>query len=403
MSFKALLLGAVLAASLGAALPQRDVWSEDDLRVLQSLSLDSLSAPPADPSNQVADNPEAAEFGRLLFNDTGFSANRRVSCASCHNPAHGFTDHVPQARGVGTGTRRTMPIVPAVYSPWQFWDGRADSLWAQALGPIENPVEHGFTRTEFVARIGSHYAARYTRLFGPLPIIDGSPASPLGDAAARRRWAAMPLQQREAIDRVFVNAGKALAAFERRQRMPRTRFDAYVTWASSGSRTPSPLTQREVEGLRIFVGRGRCTTCHSGPLLTNNEFANTGVPVAHSGAEDRGRIDGIGRAIADPFNCRGRFSDDGERRCDELAFAVTGSAEQLRAYKVPSLRGVALRPPYMHAGQYRTLDGVVGHYSRAPGAPAGHSQLAPLNLTRAERRGLVAFLRTLNPIARQAR
>jgi cytochrome c peroxidase len=392
------LLTAVLAILLGAAPAAPERWSPDELELLRGLSIDSLEPLPFDPSNKVADDPRAAELGRLLFSDRRLSANGKVSCASCHDPAHGFTDRTATGRGMATGTRRTMPIAPAVYSPWQFWDGRADSLWAQALGPIENPAEHGFTRGEVASAIRTRYAGRYTALFGPLPNLRGERASPLGDRAARRRWAEMPLDQREAIDRVFANAGKAIAAFERRQPVPETRFDLYVRWLGSASREASPLTSTQVAGLRFFTGKGGCTSCHGGPLLTNNDFANTGVPVKRGAPLDRGRIDGIGRALADPFNCRGKFSDDPERRCAELDFAVAGSEEQVRAFKVPSLRGVALRPPYMHAGQLRTLDAVVRHYSAAPKAPAGHSQLKPLRLKAAERRSLVAFLKTLNPV-----
>ena len=387
----------MLAVCLGATAPRTDRWSPDDLRLLRSLSIDSLGQVPPDPSNSVADDRRAAELGGLLFSDARLSANGKVSCASCHDPGHGFTDRTPTGRGVGTGGRRTMPITPAIYSPWQFWDGRADSLWSQALGPIENPVEHGFTRSELASAIRARYARRYTAVFGPLRHFGGDRASPLGDSAARRRWAAMPREQREAVDHVFVNAGKAIAAFERRQAVPETRFDLYVRWLGSGSRTASPLSSEEVEGLRIFAGSGRCTSCHSGPLLTNNEFANTGVPARSGTPPDRGRIEGVRKALADPFNCRGRFSDDRTTTCAELDFAVSGNAEQIRAYKVPSLRGVALRPPYMHAGQFATLESVIRHYSAAPKAPAGQSQLRPLKLEPAERRSLIAFLKTLNP------
>jgi len=398
LSYKPALLAAVLAVSLGAAPRPSDGRSPDELRLLRTLSIDSLGPVPADPSNRVADDAGAAELGRLLFNDRRLSANGTVSCASCHDPAHGFTDRTRTGRGMGTGSRRTMPIAPAIYSSWQFWDGRADSLWAQALGPIENPVEHGFTRAGVARVIRSAYGRRYTSVFGPLPNLRGAAASPLGDPAARRRWAALPRAERDGIDVVFANAGKAIAAFERRQKVPEARLDLYVRWLASPSGTSSPMSAQEVAGLRIFAGKGRCTTCHSGPLLTSNEFANTGVPERNATLPDRGRIEGVRKALADPFNCRGRFNDDPRKNCSELDFAVAGSPEQVRAYKVPSLRGVASRPPYMHAGQFRTLDAVVQHYSAAPKAPAGQSQLKPLQLNAAERRSLVAFLKTLDPV-----
>jgi cytochrome c peroxidase len=397
LSFKLFLLGAFLALTLGAAPSPATGWSPDELQLLRSLSIDSLGPPPADRTNRVADDPAAAELGRALFNDVRLSANGKVSCATCHDPANGFTDCTPTGRGVGKGTRRTMPIAPAVYSPWQFWDGRADSLWAQALGPIENPLEHGFTRGEVATVIRAIYAKRYADLFGPLPAFQDKRASPLADAAAQSAWKAKSVAERQAIDTVFANAGKAIAAFERQQKIEPSRFDAYVRTLASSSPSASPLSAEEIQGLRIFIGKGRCTTCHSGPLFTNNEFANTGVPARHGLPTDRGRYDGVGKALADPFNCLGRFSDGATDHCEELEFAVAGDGEQVRAFKVPSLRGVALRPPYMHAGQFRSLDAVVRHYSEAPRAQAGHSQLKPLGLSSTERRTLVAFLKTLNP------
>ena len=102
-------------------------WNEDELTTLRGLWIDSLPSLPADPSNQYADNPEAAKFGQKLFFDTRFSSNGKVSCATCHLPEKQFQDGTPLANGVGTTTRRTMTIVGTAYSPWLFWDGRKDS------------------------------------------------------------------------------------------------------------------------------------------------------------------------------------------------------------------------------------------------------------------------------------
>lgn len=358
------------------------------------MSIDALGAPPADPTNKVADDPEAAAFGALLFADRQLSANGRVSCASCHDPARGFTDRHATGHGIGIGSRRTMPVAPAIYSAWQFWDGRADSLWAQALGPIENPAEHGFTRGQLADRVREKYAARYVRLFGALPQVMAGRASPLGDVNARARWNALGTAQQDAIDTVFANAGKAIAAFERRQRVPDTRFDRYLRWLQGGAAGTSPMSAEEIAGLRIFIGKGRCSTCHSGPLLTNNDFANSGVPDIR---RDAGRIAGIATAQADPFNCRGRFNDAAHSNCDELDFAPRGDPAQAGAFKVPSLRGVAQRSPYMHAGQIKSLDAVVRHYVKAPAAAVGRSQLKPVALNAEEQRALLAFLNALGP------
>jgi cytochrome c peroxidase len=118
---------------------------------------------------------------------------------------------------------------------------------------------------------------------------------------------------------------------------------------------------------------------------------------------DSGRAVGVRQAVAGEFNCTSRYSDAGPDDCQELRFAVTEGEELVRAYKTPSLRNVAGRAPYMHAGQLATLAAVVAHYSDAPPAPFGHSELRPLRLSAEERRQVEAFLRTLSgPLAAPA-
>jgi cytochrome c peroxidase len=128
--------------------------------------------------------------------------------------------------------------------------------------------------------------------------------------------------------------------------------------------------------------------------LTNGEFHNTGVPQdrAHP---DRGRADGVRLVRRDPFNCLGGYSDASPQQCAALRFLVTSGAQIVGQFKVPSLRGVAGRPPYMHAGQLRTLRDVLEHYNRAPRTRVGHTELRPLALGDAQLRDLEAFLRTL--------
>jgi cytochrome c peroxidase len=284
------------------------------------------------------------------------------------------------------------------HNPFLFWDGRKDSQWAQALGPLESPVEHGGTRAQYAHVIAEQYRSSYERLFGPLPDLSRVPhvAGPAGGSAAET-WNAMPAGERDAVTRVFSNIGKAMAAYERQIQHAPSRFDRYVdALTTSGVATPGILSDDEVAGLRLFVGKANCTQCHNGPLLTNNEFHNTGVPANPSVPRDRGRIDGARAVLADEFNCRSRWSDAAAGQCSELEFLVTGSHELERAYKVPSLRGVAERAPYMHAGQFATLEDVVAHYDKAANAPAGHSEVKPLRLNDAQKRHLVAFLRTLS-------
>jgi cytochrome c peroxidase len=113
--------------------------------------------------------------------------------------------------------------------------------------------------------------------------------------------------------------------------------------------------------------------------------------------EDRGRASAVRQVIADPFNCFGPYSDGKEEDCRELAFMVPGGEQLERAYKTPSLRGAAARAPYMHAGQFLSLDEVIDHYSRAPEAPSGESEIRALEFTDRGRASLIAFLKTLEP------
>jgi cytochrome c peroxidase len=364
---------------VSAAAPRGDRWTTEEVGLLSSLSLRELGPPPADPTNRVADDPRAAEFGRKVFFDTRFSANGQVSCATCHIPEKEFQDGTPLATGVGVTNRRTMPIASMAHSPFLFWDGRKDSLWAQALGPLESPVEHGGSREQYAAVIAAHYRSDYEAIFGMMPA----------------------LSTRDAATAVFVNMGKAIAAYERTIDYAPSRFDRYADALQDTGRAPEGvLSADEVAGLRLFIGKASCTNCHNGPLLTNNEFHNTGVPARAGLPADSGRLAGADAVLRDEFNCRSRWSDD-RSKCAELDFLVTGDHVLERAFKVPSLRNVADRAPYMHAGQFNTLSEVVDHYNRGPQAPAGHSELEPLRLSTQERRQIEAFLRSLSGATRE--
>ncbi len=235
-------------------------------------------------------------------------------------------------------------------------------------------------------------------MFGAVPDLSNlaEHASPLGSDAARASWAALSEAERDAINRIFANVGKAIAAFERTILPQPTRFDAYADALTAGHDTTGLLTPTELEGLRLFVGKGECTKCHNGPLLTDQHFHNTGVPAAPGLPADSGRIDAIAQVLADPFNCLGVYSDAGPTDCAELRYMDREGHDLVRAYKSPSLRGVTERAPFMHAGQLGTLAAVVRHYNEAPAAPAGHSELEPLAMSEAELAALEAFLGTLS-------
>src|SRR3954471_7218722 len=375
----------------------RDGWTSAQLEELRSMSLGELDPLPRDRTNRVADDPRAADLGRRLFVDTRLSSNGRVACGTCHQPDRAFQDGTPLATGVGTTARRTMPIAGMARSPFLFWDGRKDSLWAQALGPLESAVEHGGTRAQYAHIVADSYAREYEQIFGRLPDLSGvvRSAGPVADRDAASAWRALSSAQRTDVTRVFVNVGKAIAAYERRLGFGASRFDKYVAGIPSGQPDQSILTDDEIAGLRLFIGRANCTQCHNGPLFTSNEFHNTGVPPRSGLAIDHGRLTGATAVLSDEFNCRSQWSDARER-CSELEFIVTGEHTLDRAYKAPSLRNVAERAPYMDAGQFAPLAEVLDHYNRAPAAAVGHSELRPLRLNPIELRQLEAFLRSLS-------
>ncbi|MGM9489277.1 cytochrome-c peroxidase [Ideonella sp. YS5] len=386
-----------------------DSWSRDEVAVLASMSIRKLPAPPTDPSNAVAERPEAVSLGKRLFADPRLSRNGAVSCASCHAPDRQFQDGLPVGQGVGTGRRRTMPIAATAYSPWLFWDGRKDSPWSQALGPLEDGVEHGGNRVRFARVLQAHYRQDYEALFGAMPRLEGLPgdASPLGSSEEKQAWGRMTGEQQDQVNRLFANLGKAIAAYERTITYGPSRFDRYVDGVTQADRSSPPaLSAQEVQGLRLFIGKAQCATCHNGPLFTDQAFHNTGVPARDPAHPDRGRGRGAGQAKVDEFNCLGRYSDAPREACQELAFMATDDPALEGAFKTPSLRNVELRAPYMHAGQFETLDDVLGHYVRSPRAAVGHSELAhageghagrqPIRLSEQEMRDVVAFLRSLS-------
>ena len=404
---------AALAVSVSAAqdlkqAPLRDRWSAQDVTTIASMRLKEADERPADASNAYEQRPEAAAFGRTLFNDARLSKNGQVACVSCHAANNQFEDGRQFDKGIGTGKRRTMPIMGAAHSPFLFWDGRKDSAWSQALGPLEDAAEHGGNRARFVKLVLAKYKDQYGKVFGAAPEVGKLPddASPSGTEAERAAWAALAPSTRDGVNRVFANMGKAIAAYERQVSYGESRFDQYAQATVAGDgRGQEVLTGQEVRGLRLFLTKGQCATCHSGPHLTDHAFHNTGVPPIEPANPDRGRAEGLKKLLKDEVNCLGRYSDAKPEQCGELQFLRADDPGQLAAFRTPSLRNVASRPPYMHAGQFATLEQVVQHYAASPKAAIGHSELArpgekheerqTIQLSADDVKDLAAFLGTL--------
>ncbi len=379
-------------------------WSRKELTSIRSLWIGSLGPVPADPSNKYADDERAAALGHALFFDAHFSGNGRIACSTCHRPARLFQDGRVRERGMGAGNRRTPSIVGAAYSPWQFWDGGRDSLWSQIQVPLESAEEMGSDRTWLAHVVDRRYRRQYEAIFGPLPSgLSRLPehAGPVKDRAARRNWNAMSPSQQHAVSEVLANTGKAIEAYERKLLPGPARFDRYAAAVLSGHERQAGTiyTADEAQGLRLFVGAAGCVECHNGPLFTNHAFENIGVPAVPGLPPDPGRAAGAREVKRTEFNCAGPFSDAPPGGCLRLQTLATGPG-LLGQFKTPSLRNVARIPPYMHAGQFPTLQRVVEHYSVAPPAPLGHSIILPLDFNPQQKEQLVAFLQTLDgPLA----
>jgi len=393
----------IISLSIGFWQSASQAWSVAELKTIQSLSLDTLRPLPPNRTNLVADTSLAQTMGHQLFFDTRLSLNGLVSCATCHQPQYRFTDQKKVSTAIGTSKRNAPSLVGVAYSPWFYWDGRKDSLWSQALSPLEDEAEHGGHRLFYAQFMLADeiYRRQYSLLFGTPPDLtdlyrfektSGDPKQPDWQS----RWSQMPKREQRVINQIFSNMGKVIAAYERLLQPGPSRFDDYANALTKDNESGfvDYLTAWELYGLRIFIGKGNCTQCHNGPLLTNNSFHNTGNLPLPGTTPDLGRRSAVRSIQADPFNCRGAYSDNSEA-CDELSFMQTGK-ETIGAIRTPSLRNLSLTAPYGHAGQYPDLASIIRHYDIAPQALVGHNEAKPLGLWPWERQALEAFLLTLS-------
>jgi cytochrome c peroxidase len=271
-----------------------------------------------------SDNPiteKAVALGRKLFHDKRLSRDSSISCATCHDPQHGFADGKPLAVGIAgrKGSRRVPTIINRAYGKSFFWDGRTAALEEQVLQPVLNPLEMDLKAEEIARRVGLEPPA----------------------------------------------VAKALASYVRTILAGDSAYDRYV----AGDQTA--LTEEARSGLEVFRTKGNCISCHLGPNLTDEAFHNTGT--AWNGSA---------------------FSDPGR-------FEATHKQEDRGAFKTPTLREVANRPPYMHDGSLRTLEDVVEFYDKGGRRnPNLDSEIRPLNLTAEEKSQLLAFLHSLSGIIR---
>ncbi len=322
-------------------------WTPDQWSILQETKVPA--APPPDPTNEKADDAAAAALGKALFSDTTLSPNNMVSCATCHDFAKGTSDGLPQSEGVTKVDRNAPAIALASHARWQFWDGRADSLWAQATGPFEASKEFGASRLFVAHQIYAAYKAQYEAVWTafPLPDLTDNVRFPPNGAPGDAAYDAMTSADKTAITRVLANVGKSIAAYERTFRVKPMKLDTYVGGDFSA------LALDEKKGLSAAMKLG-CFQCHWGPRLTDDAFHNTRFPTGkQDGTADRGRIDVVSKVLTGEFISSGAYSAAPSPHSGTSH--LTASASLLGAFKTPTLRGVAESAPYGHGGTVTTL------------------------------------------------
>jgi len=357
--------GSVVALALVAGLSLALPADLPPLRPDELASIGSLGPwpPPAtrDASNRVSGRAEAAALGEVLFHSTRLSNVGGLRCASCHEPWRHFTDGRARALGAEAGARNTPSLLNVRLQHWFGWDGANDSLWSQSIRPMLDVREMRSDAAHVAQALRDDDTLKrlYALAFGRAP--------PADDEAA------------------LVDAGKALAAYQETLASERTPFDA---WRDALVRGDTAAAQRyplaAQRGLRLFVGRGRCVACHAGPNFSDGEFHRSLiVSTLHDGTRDSGRAHGLEKLLASPFARNGRFDDQ-----TNVARAPASQPAEAGAFRTPGLREVSATAPYMH-------DGSVANLCNALQPHAALEDRAMPALTLAERRDVVAFLRTL--------
>ncbi len=306
----------------------------------------------------------SADLGQRLFSDSRFSANTKVSCASCHRPELAFTDGLPKAAGVSAkqGTRNTPSLLDVADQRTLFWDGRRNTLEEQATDPLFNPIEHGLRDEAHLLsllRADPHYPQAFRAAFG----VEGS-------------------------DIRLEHVARALAAFQRTLVSGPAPFDRHL------QNDPSAMSPAARRGWELFSQRAQCTRCHVAegprPLFTDHGFHSLAIGLRRI---ERKLPELTQRLVA--LHRDGRVFDHEALADADIAelgrFAFTLDPADIGKFKTPGLRNVALTAPYMHDGSVATLEEAVDLELYYRGAQDGR----PLILTPQERDDLVAFLKAL--------
>lgn len=329
-----------------------------------------------DLSNRLSGNADGIEFGRRLFVSTRLSGDNKMSCVSCHASEDAFASGRIIKENKLPLDRNTLSLLNVRFNHWFGWDGSNDNLWAQSMRPIVSDKEMNLPSKKLRKVIEkSTFLKPYTQFFGEV--------------------------SEHTDDAVLVNIGKALAAYQETLVTNKTSFDHFRDAVASqdwmqAAKYPEPAQR----GLSLFMGRGNCSFCHSGPLFSNGEFHGTGVPYfVRPGVVDSGRHQGISNLKQSLFTLESDFNDAPEKSGAWAGRKVVTLGSNFGIFRVPSLRNLSRTAPYMHNGAIETLEGVVNHYNHIDMEQPhsnGEAILKPLDLSRQEVTDLVTFLNSLS-------
>jgi len=319
----------ILLVSMSILFGTPSSWAETSKPTPEDIKKYLRPAEIPQPSNNMI-TPERVELGKTLFFDPRLSGSNFISCATCHNPALGWSDAQPTAIGHGMGilARSTPTILNTAYQRFQAWDGRARTLEKQALGPIEAGGE--------MAQSIEHLIPELEAIVGYQSLFNNAYPD-------------------EGITKDTITKG--IATFERSIVSTDASFDRWLKGVN-GVMSPSAI-----QGFKVFKGKANCIACHDGFNFSDNGFHNIGLP----DNKDEGR------------------------------YSIKPIKVLKGAFKTPTLRDVALTSPYMHNGQYKTLEEVINHYDRGGEMNMGNldPNMKKLNLSQKEKSQLIDFLKSL--------
>jgi cytochrome c peroxidase len=413
-----------------------DIFSPADRALIETLS--PLPDLPTDSTNKYRDSADAALLGQKLFFDPRLSGpiqtgtpregqlgaigeSGKIACRNCHMPESTWLydirsnngGPIPNATALGSQwmTRNVSSVVNTVFylhrsgAHWRENDGFSDSEWFDAQSEPEGPPVQNGSRLQLAHVIFDHYRQDYNRAFPDFPLDPAlanfkrfpATGSPYTDTA---NWNSLNAADKEIVNRILVNYGKAIEAYLRKLVSRNAPFDRYV----AGQR--DAISRGAKQGLKLFIGKAGCVRCHNGPLFSDDDFHVIGLKIdttlsPHAEPSEQGRAANQA-LICDPkvadgdFNVNGHFSDDPAtpRNGDFCSQKIPAGL-----WRTKGLRQVAETAPYFRDGQSATLDDVINFYDRG-GDPegtflGGPKQIQPLHLSDEEKRQLKEFLKTL--------